>query len=52
MQEKIIDVESVVLPDGYDFKETEGAWKYTCRVCDGDVYDQTHPSNLDDFKEL
>jgi len=49
---EIINVESINLPDDYDFREANDAWEYTCRVCDGDVYDQTHPSNIDDFLPL
>ncbi len=49
---RVIKENEVLLPDDYNFLEATGAWKYTCRVCDGDTFDQTHSSGLEDFMEL
>ena len=45
----LIHVEDVKLPPGYDFRQAEEVSEYTCRVCDGDVYDETLSTGLEYF---
>ena len=45
----VISAKKLRLPANYSFLAPKKAWKYTCRVCDDDVYDGCQDVILDSF---
>ena len=48
-ENKVIQVGDLKLPANYDFRQAIVAGNYTCRVCDGDTYDETNATGLEYF---
>jgi hypothetical protein len=52
VESRVIQVRDLDLPADYDFRQAEVAGEYTCRVCDGDTYDETNATGLEYFRPL